>query len=531
MRKGLYLLGFMCGIALMGNALWGELPARPKVTGAPGETARGILRPPAMKAATGSGLSKANPETKKPPAVPASAVNLSYTEAQSILAAINGGLPAELRDKSPADLETFWPEWVTQHDEQTRARLLRGDEDTMVNFLVLGMSFTHQPRFTAEGFARAASALAPAQLEPDQTPESILLFKRVDDLLRGLAVPGNNERLIFLSHLVEQQGYHPHVAFGVHASLTERNRLKGYLLENVGRVFREQERLQLLYDQARQKKDHPENMEEVSTLYHARGVSLDTVLWPNMALEESLKAMAAGGLMTPGSIHHVAIIGPGLDFTDKLGGYDFYPQQTLQCFAVADSLLRLGLANQGELQITTFDISQRVNDHLQRALRRARLGQGYVVQLPRDAQAEWSPAATRYWRQFGDQVGTPVPPIHPPTLAGVVETRAIRINPAVVSAITPLDLDIVTQHLDTPPGQGFDLIIATNVFAYFDSFEQLLAVANSQPMLRPGGFLFSNNVLPLLPSLGMRLVNHLSISYSDRPNDGDVISWYQRPPQ
>jgi hypothetical protein len=249
-----------------------------------------------------------------------------------------------------------------------------------------------------------------------------------------------------------------------------------------------------------------------------------------MALEESLKAMQASGALTPGSVRRAAVIGPGLDFTDKLGGYDFYPQQTLQCFALADSLFRLGLARPGELQVTTFDISQRVNDHLRRARRRAQSGQPYVVQLPRNAEASWNPASSLYWRQFGDQIGSQVNPIKPPAHAGSVETRAVQIRPAIVSIITPVDLNIVTQHLDMPPQEGFDLIVATNVFAYFDSFEQLLAVDNAQIMLRPGGFLLSNNLLPLLPSFAMRLVTHLSISYSERPNDGDVVSWYQRSP-
>ena len=61
-----------------------------------------------------------------------------------------------------------------------------------------------------------------------------------------------------------------------------------------------------------------------------------------------------------------------------------------------------------------------------------------------------------------------------------------------------------------------------------DSFEQLLAVANLQSMLRSGGFLLSNNTLPLLPSSPMRSVDFLSVSYSDRPNDGDAITWYRR---
>jgi chemotaxis methyl-accepting protein methylase len=89
----------------------------------------------------------------------------------------------------------------------------------------------------------------------------------------------------------------------------------------------------------------------------------------------------------------------------------------------------------------------------------------------------------------------------------------------------------VTQHLDLPAQEGFDLIIATNIFVYYDLLEQSLALANTQSMLRPGGFLLSNSSLPLLSTAPMRAVDYLSIFYSDRPDDGDVVVWYQRSPE
>ena len=49
-------------------------------------------------------------------------------------------------------------------------------------------------------------------------------------------------------------------------------------------------------------------------------------------------------VLRAGSVTRVAIIGPGLDFTNKADGYDFYPIQTSQPFVVADVLMRLGLA-------------------------------------------------------------------------------------------------------------------------------------------------------------------------------------------
>ncbi len=464
-------------------------------------------------------------------APPHSPVNISYPQAQPILEALSENLlPAELKNRNPAEMAALWPTWVTRHDQETRSRLARGELDTMVSFLVMGTSFTRQPPLTARQFNSLPGCRAPSppSAADDQPEECAVFVHRVDDLLRGLANPGNSERLLFLSHLAETQGYHPRTAYGVHPDLAEQRRLRTFVLTNVVRVGNEQEQLQAEYEQARQRDDHPENVATVSTLYRSRGVSLDTSLLPNLAVEESLKEMLARGLLAPGSVRRAAVVGPGLDFADKAGGYDFYPQQTLQCFALVDTLFRLGLARRGQLDVTTLDISPRVNDHLRRARRRAQLGQAYVVQLPRPAEATWKEPTSEYWRQFGDQIGTPVAPIQPPASAGTVETRAVRIAPAIVSLITPVDLDIVTARLNMPPNEGFDLIIATNVFCYFDSFEQLLAVGNLQSMLRPGGFLLSNNTLPLLPSAPMRSVDFLSVSYSDRPNDGDVIAWYQR---
>jgi len=457
-------------------------------------------------------------------------VNITYQMAQPIFVALDNDLPAELKNQTPAEREAAWPGWVTRHDREMRARLMRGEEDTLVNFLTFGTSFTAQPRLTASQFASLPFDPVSSQLSPDTSPEATLFLHRVDDLLRGLANPGNNERLLFLAQFVEKEGYRPRDASGVSRALAERTRLKAYVLANAARVIKEQESFQSEIEEARQLKDPTEDFAERSKLYRSRGLSYDTSLLPNMAIEESLKAMQARGLLAPGSVHRAAVIGPGLDFTDKVGGYDFYPQQTIQCFALVDTLFRLGLARMGQLHLTTFDVSQRVNDHLRRALRRAQLGQAYVVQLPRHSQTPWKPATSDYWRQFGDQIGTPVTPIRAPTLAGSVETRAVQIRPAIVSMITPVDLDIVTQHLDLTPQEGFDLIIATNVFVYYGLFEQLLALVNTQSMLRAGGFLLANNSVPVLSSYQMRAVDYLSLFYSDLPEDGDVIAWYQRAP-
>jgi chemotaxis methyl-accepting protein methylase len=117
-----------------------------------------------------------------------------------------------------------------------------------------------------------------------------------------------------------------------------------------------------------------------------------------------------------------------------------------------------------------------------------------------------------------------------PVPAGIndVKVRAVRIRPQVVSLISSEDLNIVLQRLSLAQGEAFDLIIATNILVYYDVFEQSLALSNVERMLRPGGFLLSNNALLELPFSQMHSVGYETAVYSDRQGDGDHIVWYQR---
>jgi len=67
---------------------------------------------------------------------------LSYEEARPLLQLFDEELPAELKGKSAEAQAAAWPAWVEAQDAAVRARLRRGDEDTLVNFLLFGVSFT-----------------------------------------------------------------------------------------------------------------------------------------------------------------------------------------------------------------------------------------------------------------------------------------------------------------------------------------------------------------------------------------------------
>jgi hypothetical protein len=261
-----------------------------------------------------------------------------------------------------------------------------------------------------------------------------------------------------------------------------------------------------------------------ATIFRDRGLSSDTSILSDYSVHVALETIARQKTLAPGSARRVAIVGPGLDFTNKADGYDYYPQQTIQPFSLIDTLRRLGLAA-ADLQVTTFDINTRVNEHLKHAGPRAASPSGYVVTLPLDGHERWTDPLVDYWKRWGSAIGKETPAVPPPAAAGDVRTRAIRLQADVVSAITARDLDIVVDRLPTRVDERFDLIVATNVLIYYDVFEQALAASNIAAMLRPGGVFVTNTAVlpttPLAPTASYLRVAHSAQRY-------DEMFWYRR---
>ncbi len=227
----------------------------------------------------------------------------------------------------------------------------------------------------------------------------------------------------------------------------------------------------------------------------------------------------------------MAVIGPGLDFIDKneQSAYDYYPQQTLQPFALYDSLVRLKLAKANAVSMSIFDISSRVLEHIQRARQRAHQDMGYVIQLPRDVARPWPPDLIDYWNSLGDKVGTTIEPITPPRIFPGLETRAVRIRADVVLACKPINLNIVLERLNLPLADQFDLMVGTNIFVYYDAFEQTLALENAGAMLKPGSLLLTNDRLPVVPGGSMRLAGITMVQF-DAPGVSarQAVGWYRK---
>jgi hypothetical protein len=347
-----------------------------------------------------------------------------------------------------------WPEWIARHDADIRSRLLRGEEDSLVNFVLYGVSFTSRPRGEdVEG--------------------------RIKDFVGAVRAPGTNERLIWLRHVVKQPA-------------------EAWVQSAVSRYLSEQQQY------ARDP--------NVTDLYQSRGLSVDTNFRPNWAIEIALADLKRRGVLQ--NVKRAAVIGPGLDFADKDRGYDYYPLQTLQPFALVDSLLRLDLAR--NLRVSVFDISEQTLDHLEHAKGPC------TIQLVLDRGRSWNPDALAYWRRFGDLIGTSVEPLPAPPQVGDVDRMAVRIRPEIVGLIDPSPLNVVTQRAS----ERFDLIVATNILVYYDEFERALASTNISAMLADGGVFLANSPLPECPALRLHSTGRIDVKYSNEPNDGDRVQIY-----
>jgi SAM-dependent methyltransferase len=222
-------------------------------------------------------------------------------------------------------------------------------------------------------------------------------------------------------------------------------------------------------------------------------------------------------------VTRAAVVGPGLDFADKQEGFDFYPPQSLQPFTLVDSLLRCNLAERSALRVTTVDISPRVNEHLRAAVTRA----AYRLVFPWDSDAGWTGEAEAYWKRAGDRIGVPLAVDATPLLPGV-RARGVTVSPEIVRMIQPLDASIVSDRIDLPARERFDLVLATNVLLYYDTFEQTLALDAIASMLRPGGVLLTNDAVLEVPEIPMRSQGYVSVAFSKRQGDGERMVFYVR---
>src|SRR5215471_7614250 len=226
---------------------------------------------------------------------------VSFANAKPVLEAQAGELPPALKEPN----EDKWKSWAQHEDNVVRTRLERGALDSMINLLLFGTSFTTQPRvITMHDFG-----------DP-------VVQARVTDLVKAVRNPGNNERIIFFRNLIRSRGVDPGNSLGYEQT-------KKFVLENLRRVAQEQKTIREQVDQAGRESNQETGLSERSRVFRDRGISLDTTILSSFGIDGALRDMSERAVLPKGSITRVAVIGPGLDFTDKGFGYDFYPLQTL----------------------------------------------------------------------------------------------------------------------------------------------------------------------------------------------------------
>lgn len=434
-------------------------------------------------------------------AEPARTTSIGPDDVRPLWGLLQPHLPPELIDRSGDELDAAFRTWVRRHDTDIRSRVARGDEDSLVNFWLFGTSFTGLPPARPLDVEANGGGATLAQVAD----------RRLDDLLEGLALPGSNTRLRWAGELLRRRGIDPTAPDG-------RTPVRTFLTGIGSRMVADNARYDRALEAARATGDPVAWIAATASLYRDRGLSSDTSMLSSFAIDATLERLVAEGTLGTRPIRRVAVVGPGLDVFNKADGHDFYPIQTIQPFALVDSLVRLGLSHVGDLALTTFDVSASVNGHLADAAARARAGDSYVVHLPLGDADSWRPELLEYWTHAGSRIGQDVEPARAPDAAGRVRVRAVRVRPDVVRSILPHDLNIVGERLVLGDDERFDLVVATNVFVYYARLEQVLAVVNLGSMLRSGGTLLSNQgVLPVAP-MAPTFDQH-TVAFSERQSD------------
>src|SRR5690348_8143786 len=215
---------------------------------------------------------------------------LSYEQASPILDALKAEAPSELRYAAAERLPAAWRDWAARRDADIRSRLKRGDEDSVVNFLLFGTSYTRHPRLTLGDIAR----INQKNDQQEAAKAFDLIRARADDLVQAALAASTNERVLFVRRMFEEKGYDLKRPAAAQQMTLD-------LLTGLSRVLEEQTSYARLLEAARMQGDASQEFVVRSQLYKDRGLSSDTSLPPNFAIERSLMALKAKGTIAPRS--------------------------------------------------------------------------------------------------------------------------------------------------------------------------------------------------------------------------------------
>lgn len=339
--------------------------------------------------------------------------------------------------------------------------------DHLTFFMLQSECFTSQPRIEPVLSARilVESMSAPERTrylrgELDSAPPSGLIpmavTARIRDLTAALRSRGGDERLEWYRDLLRSEN------------------LEAILPVEYFRAMRflyEKEFLSKRFEGDRRRS-------EVAELYQTRGLATDSRADAGFAV---WKALASLKQESPGiRLDRVLIAGPGLDSAPRTDLTDLPPQSS-QPFAVADAILQLGLSTAATLSVHCVDISPQVVSFVQEFSSRP---QAHVTFLSPSGTNEFQ----EYFRNIGNAIGRDVPRNPSWKLPASLQARTVEVRRGIANRIKASRMNILTET----GAPRFDLVIATNVFVYFDRTELLLALAGVHSLLRDSGYLIHN---------------------------------------
>ncbi|MEO8077936.1 MAG: hypothetical protein ABI818_16535 [Acidobacteriota bacterium] len=398
--------------------------------------------------------------------------------------------PVRARLDAQGLTSSSFPAYVARVRQENANRVREGDLDHLIFYLLQSTHFTALPPVEPALSARAlAETLDPAErdafLQSSQVAGSRIaapVRARASALEHALDSSDRDPRLVYFRELVK----------ATVPNLADRN---AALLREYLRV------MQFIY-----KKEFVAQRSgpaAVAELYRARGLSTDTEVEAGYLVYLGLGVVRS--LDPERRIRRVLIVGPGLDLAPRTALLEVSPPESYQPWAVMDALLALGLSRVGDLEIVGADINPRVVTHLRREH-----GAPPTLTLVSGIRESDTISFSADYRDYFTAVGRSIARVDSGatqgkaastgsmTVSGGHLRKTVAVGAAAARALDAETLDIVTERLDGP---GFDLIVATNIFPYFDDLQLILAMTNIAGMLAPGGVLLHNEPRPLLGEL------------------------------
>jgi hypothetical protein len=167
---------------------------------------------------------------------------------------------------------------------------------------------------------------------------------------------------------------------------------------------------------------------------------------------------------------------------------------------VLDALVGLGLSRLDDVEIVAADINPRVVDHVRRS-RTAPPALLLVSGIGDEGRVALTAGYREYFAALGRSLGQVDTGPGSRVPAGHLVKR-VQISREAAQVLHAERLDVVTERL---AGRPFDLVVATNVFPYFDDDGLMLALSNIAGMLAADGVLLHNEARPALHDIATTL--------------------------